>query len=137
MGTPMATNLLKHYKDSLHVYDRVPSNLNTLIERGAPLKYLNVHDIVRHSDIVITVLPATQHVKDLMLGNAREEGIFNSARKGTLFIDSSTIDPRASKELYQHAKGRGLRMIDAPISGEYCYIIISTVLLVLSYHNNN
>lgn len=63
------------------------------------------------------MLPATQHVKDLLLGADGNNGILYSAKKGTLFIDSSTIDPTVSKLMCQQARELGLRMIDAPVSG--------------------
>ena len=59
------------------------------------------------------MVPATKHVQDLMHG-----GIFENAKKGSLLIDCSTIDPLASQALAEEAMNKhGLLMIDAPVSG--------------------
>ena len=58
------------------------------------------------------MLPATAHVSGVLRG---PDGIFAHAKKGTLIIDCSTIDPVASKKLNEEAEAHGLRMIDAPV----------------------
>ena len=60
------------------------------------------------------MVPATQHVKGLLQGS---NGFFAHAKQNSLFIDSSTIDPTASKELSTEARSLGFKMIDAPVSG--------------------
>lgn len=60
------------------------------------------------------MLPATKHVQQTLLG---PEGVFQNAPKGSLIIDSSTIDPIASQEMNKVAASLGHYMIDAPVSG--------------------
>ena len=66
------------------------------------------------ADIVITMLPASRHVQGAYLGDA---GILAQAKAGALLIDCSTIAPEVSREVAAAATAKGLRMIDAPVSG--------------------
>jgi 3-hydroxyisobutyrate dehydrogenase-like beta-hydroxyacid dehydrogenase len=61
------------------------------------------------------MLPATAHVTSVLADAT--DGIFKHAKAGTLIIDSSTIDPIASKALHMQANELSLRMLDAPVSG--------------------
>ena len=66
-------------------------------------------------DYIITMLPATAHVNSVLLDS--ENGVFRHAKKNSLIIDSSTIDPITSKALHNKAAELSLRMLDAPVSG--------------------
>lgn len=112
MGASMATNLLKTYPNLL-VYDIVPENVSKLVSLGATAAS-SPSSLAKESDVIITMVPATSHVRSLLQGS---NGLFASASKGTLFIDSSTIDPLASKELIGEANSKGFKMIDAPVVG--------------------
>lgn len=112
MGGPMASNLLKKYSDLL-VYDVVPENVEKLVEEGAT-GAASVKEIAQKCNVVITMVPATEHVFSVLRG---PDGVMENARDDTLLIDCSTIDPGASKQLYQEANQKCLRMIDAPVSG--------------------
>jgi 3-hydroxyisobutyrate dehydrogenase len=67
---------------------------------------------VKDADAVVTMLPSSPHVKAVY-----ESAVLPSARRGTLLIDASTIDPGVTRELAAAAAARGLRMVDAPVSG--------------------
>jgi 3-hydroxyisobutyrate dehydrogenase-like beta-hydroxyacid dehydrogenase len=60
------------------------------------------------------MLPMTQHVQTTLTG---VDGVFQHCPKGSLIIDSSTIDPIASQALHTIAQEKGLKMLDAPVSG--------------------
>eukprot|EP01038_Epipyxis_sp_PR26KG_P011111 gene11111-14913_t len=75
----------------------------------------DLKELAQNSSIIILMLPATKHVAHTLQNEIN--GIFKFANKNTLIIDSSTIDPMASKELQSEAKRYGMRMIDAPVSG--------------------
>jgi 3-hydroxyisobutyrate dehydrogenase len=112
MGAPMALNLLKaNY--SLHVFDLVPSAVQTLADAGATAAG-SAAEAVRDADIVISMLPAGAHVKALYLGDS---GLLHAVKRGALLIDSSTIAPHTSREVAAAAAAQGLMMIDAPVSG--------------------
>lgn len=112
MGKPMAQNLLKAgYK--LVVYNRTQSKMDELVREGAEAAQ-NPRSLGEKSDVVITMLPDSPDVKEVIEG---VDGVFEGAEKGSLLIDMSTISPIVSRELSQKARDRGLRMLDAPVSG--------------------
>ena len=74
----------------------------------------NAKDAVEKADVVVTMLPAGAHVKMVYGG---EDGVFNYAQKGTLFLDCSTIDVASAREVIASADHKGFEMIDAPVSG--------------------
>ncbi len=112
MGGPMALNLVRAgYR--LSVFDLVPSAVQTLVEAGATAA-ATAAEAVREADVVVSMLPASQHVKTLYLAAG---GVLDTARAGTLLIDSSTIASQAAIEVATAAKARGFTMLDAPVSG--------------------
>lgn len=112
MGGPMALNLVKAgYK--LTVFDLVPAAVKTLTDAGAS-SAASIADAAKSGDVVITMLPATEHVREVYLGKG---GVLESAKKGVLLIDSSTINADAAREVAEKAIAQGFEMIDAPVSG--------------------
>jgi 3-hydroxyisobutyrate dehydrogenase-like beta-hydroxyacid dehydrogenase len=73
-----------------------------------------VAEAVRESDVVITMLPDSPDVAEVALG---EDGVLAHARDGLLFIDCSTIRPEVSRDVAEAARERGVRALDAPVSG--------------------
>ena len=112
MGAPMALNLLKAGYD-LSVFDLVPSALKTLADAGA-VAAVSAAASVRDADVIVSMLPASAHVRKLYLGDG---GVLDAAKPGALLIDSSTIAPQAAREVAEEAHARGFAMIDAPVSG--------------------
>lgn len=112
MGASMAKNLIKN-GNTVAVFDLNPANVAELQKLGASAA-ANVKSLASSADIVVTMLPATAHVKSTLLG---PDGIFQNVKKGALVIDSSTIDPLASRELSEAAKALSLDFVDAPVSG--------------------
>ena len=113
MGGPMALNLLRA-GHTLHVFDLSASAVQTLVDAGAHAAASAAVAVAAADDAVISMLPASPHVKALYLG---ENGVLANARPGALLIDSSTIASHVAVEVAQAAQAKGLRMIDAPVSG--------------------
>ncbi|MEI9401304.1 3-hydroxyisobutyrate dehydrogenase [Mesorhizobium argentiipisi] len=109
MGNPMAANLVKAGHTVLG-FDLVPENLATAKEHGITVM-ANAVAAVKGADVVITMLPAGKHVLSVY------EDIAPNARKGALFIDSSTIDVESARKAHAIAAKHGLQSIDAPVSG--------------------
>ena len=112
MGLPMAVNLIKagHQVEGVDVN---PASVAKLKEAGgAPVEF--AHVAVARADVVITMLPAGQHVRDVYLGTV---GIVATANPGTLLIDCSTIDVDTARAGASAADAKGLFMVDAPVSG--------------------
>ncbi len=113
MGNPMAENLIKAGK-KVRVYDVSKEMINKAKEKKFDIAN-NIDDLLTGSvSTVITMLPAGKHSKEVYLG---KEGIINKVSKDCLLIDCSTIDIKTSVEIGTTAKEKGIKMIDAPVSG--------------------
>jgi len=111
MGKPMAKNILKAGYD-LTVNDLNQANVDEVVKAGA--KSASNIEIGQTCDVVLTMLPNSPQVKEVMLG---ENGVATHMRPGTVFIDMSSINPMASKEIAAELAKRGIEMLDAPVSG--------------------
>ncbi|MER3400606.1 MAG: 2-hydroxy-3-oxopropionate reductase [Thermoflexus sp.] len=112
MGKPMARNLLKAGYP-LVVYNRSRPPMEELAAEGAAVAD-SPRAVAQRSDIVITMLPDTPEVEQVLAG---PEGVFAGGRPGLIVIDMSTIDPMAARRLAAEAAARGMTMLDAPVSG--------------------
>lgn len=112
MGKPMSKNLLKAGYE-LIVVDRNQAAVEEVIAAGAT-SVATAKDVAEQADIIITMLPNSPHVKEVVLG---ENGLLEGARKGTIFIDMSSIAPLVSRELAEKLAEKGVDMLDAPVSG--------------------
>lgn len=112
MGSGMATNLLgAGYK--ITAYNRTRSRGEGLAAKGAALVD-SPQQAVASAEIVISMLSDDPAVEEVLLG---ERGCMASAKRGTLFIDSSTVTPGMSRRCAESARARGLRFLDAPVTG--------------------
>lgn len=111
MGKPMALNILKAGYD-VTVNDLNTESVETLVQAGAA--FGTPADMGATCDVIITMLPASHHVEQVVLG---ENGLLQTATAGTILIDMSSISPVASVEIAQQATLRGVEMLDAPVSG--------------------
>lgn len=112
MGLHMATNLVAAGV-SVMGFDLVAAQVDKLVQSGGQ-RGVSLPEAVAQAKVVCTMLPASRHVQEVYLG---DDGIMAHAKPGTLLIDSSTISPEVARQLGQAASGRGLEMIDAPVSG--------------------
>ena len=112
MGKPMAKNLLKAGYTDLLVNNRSQASVQELEAAGA--KGATQQEIGEQCDVVITMLPNSPQVKEVMLG---ENGVVSHMKPGAVFIDCSSINPVASKEIYAELQKKGVEMLDAPVSG--------------------
>ncbi len=111
MGRPMAKNLLKAGY-ALTVYDKF-APADDLVALGAKAASSN-KEVAMQSDIIITMLPNSPHVKEAVLG---KDGVLEGAKPGTILVDMSSIAPAASQELCAALQPKGVLMLDAPVSG--------------------
>jgi 3-hydroxyisobutyrate dehydrogenase len=109
MGNPMAANLLKSGL-KVRVFDTNPALVNNLVSQGA-VAVKNLEEVVEDVEAVVTMLPETKHVEAVC------RTLKAKAKVGTIFIDSSTIHPQASKKLAEELYKEGLHFLDAPVSG--------------------
>jgi len=112
MGLPMASNLVKQ-GFAVTAYDVNAAAVQAAAAAGMTAA-ATAAEAVAGADLVVTMLPSSPHVESVYLGDG---GVVAAARKGTLCVDMSTIDPAASRRVAAAAAERGLRFIDAPVSG--------------------
>ena len=111
MGKPMAKNMLKAGYD-LTVNDLNQAAVDEIVACGA--KAATNNEIGEQCDLVMTMVPNSPQVKAVMLG---EDGVAAHMRPGTTFIDMSSINPVASKEIAAELAKKNIEMLDAPVSG--------------------
>jgi len=112
MGLPMSKNLLKAGL-KLVVYDLNTVAVEELKSAGAEAG-TSPKDVASKANIIITMLPNSPQVKAVVLG---KDGVIESAQKGSIVVDMSSIAPLVSREVSEALAKKGIRMLDAPVSG--------------------
>jgi 3-hydroxyisobutyrate dehydrogenase len=112
MGLPMAANLVKAGHE-VAGFDVVPSLAGRLAGSGG-VAVETIAAACGGADAIITMLPAAEHVREVYCAPG---GVIDVAGAGALLIDSSTIDVATAREVAARAAGKGLAMVDAPVSG--------------------
>ncbi|PNI40297.1 HIBADH isoform 4 [Pan troglodytes] len=112
MGNPMAKNLMKHGYP-LIIYDVFPDACKEFQDAGEQV-VSSPADVAEKADRIITMLPTSINAIEAYSG---ANGILKKVKKGSLLIDSSTIDPAVSKELAKEVEKMGAVFMDAPVSG--------------------
>ena len=108
MGKPMAKNLLKAGYE-LTVFDLNKAAVEEVVAAGAKAAE-SACEAAKGAEVVLTMLPNSPHVKAVMLG---ENGVASVMEKGSTFIDMSSINPIASREIEQELSKYGVEMLDA------------------------
>lgn len=112
MGGRMAHNLLKA---GLTVYGYDLSDVaNQHFAEAGGVVCDSPQAAAKQADVVITMLPAAKHVKEVYLG---EHGVLEALKAGALCIDSSTIDPKTIQDIAEIAHSKNIKICDAPVSG--------------------
>lgn len=125
MGRPMAKNLLKAGHE-LHVFDVVPKAIAELVEAGA-IAEENNKAVAAASEVVITMLPNSPHVKTAILG---ANGVLEGKHEGMKIIDMSSIAPLATREVGKACAEAGVPMLESPVSGGEIGAINGTLALM-------
>ncbi len=112
MGKPMAKNILKAGYD-LTVFSSNKDTAAEMVAAGAKIA-ASAKEIGANCDVILTMLPDSPQVKSVMLG---EGGVIESIKEGSTFIDMSSISPIASQEIARELAKKGVKMLDAPVSG--------------------
>ena len=126
MGGPMALNLLKA-GHQLCVFDLVPSAVKTLTNAGAKAA-ASASEAVKGAEVVVSMLPASQHVESLYLGEA---GLLGHTPKQAIIMDCSTIAPESARKVARAAASLGMEMVDAPVSGGTGGAIAGTLTFIV------
>lgn len=110
MGAPMAGHLLDAGYE-LHVHNRTPAKANDLCSRGA-IWHDDAISVAQTSDALITIVGAPADVEATYFG-----AILDHAPRGALLIDMTTSSPSLAVRIHAAAGAKGLRTLDAPVSG--------------------
>jgi 3-hydroxyisobutyrate dehydrogenase len=110
MGGGMAPNLAKAGHD-VRAFDLVPEAVKHATEAGC-IAAPSAADAVKDADVVITMLPASKHVRAVF-----RDDVAPNAKKGALLIDCSTIDVASAREVGEGLIKLGFEFVDAPVSG--------------------
>jgi len=112
MGSRMAENLLNKGYD-LVVHNRTKEKAQSLLDKGAQWAD-SPAEVARKADVVFTMLANPSIVEKIVYD---QDGLFNGLSEGKLWVDSSTVDPAFSRKMAQEANSRGIRFLDAPVTG--------------------
>ena len=112
MGGGMAANLAKA-GHNVRAFDLSEDAVNRAVEAGC-IAAKSTLDALDGAEVVVTMLPAGQHVCGIYLG---DDGIIANVATGAVLIDSSTIDIDSARAVIEAAEAKGLHMVDAPVSG--------------------
>ena len=112
MGLPMSIHLAEA-GHTVTGYNRSPERVKSLVDAGGNGAE-SVAEAVEGAEVVCVMVPDSPDVQDVLTG---EGGVFENAKAGTLVVDFSSIRPDVTVQLAQQAHERGLRMLDAPVSG--------------------
>lgn len=112
MGKPMVHNLLKAGYE-VSCFDIIRENVEIVKGYGAAAAE-SIKEAIVAAPVVITMLPNSPHVKEVVLG---EGGVLENAKEGTVLIDMSSINPITSREIEAECRKKGIKMLDAPVSG--------------------
>lgn len=114
MGAPMTANLARSGY-SVKAWNRTPNRPSVRVAGSAGATIVSsIGEAVARADIVFSCVGDVPDVEEVILGDG---GVADSARPGTLVIDTSTIGPDAARHIGEELKKRNLRFLDAPLSG--------------------
>lgn len=112
MGSGMSMNILKA-GFPLTVWNRTASKTEPLAKAGAKVAK-SPKEVAEKSDIVIDIVTDSKDVEEVLLGR---DGVINGVKTGTIVIDMSTISPIRTREMATRFMEKGIKMLDAPVSG--------------------
>jgi len=113
MGYPMAGYISKA-GHNVTVYNRTKSKAENWIKEHKGKMAETPEEAAKDSDFVFTCVGNDNDLKEVAIG---KKGIFNTIKKGSIYIDNTTASAKIAKELYAQAKAHGFGFLDAPVSG--------------------
>jgi 3-hydroxyisobutyrate dehydrogenase-like beta-hydroxyacid dehydrogenase len=112
MGGPMASNLVKA-GFPVAVWNRTASKADSLVKQGAKLA-ANPRAVALQADVLITIVSDPAALEEVLWG---ANGAIEGLRRGSLYIDSSTVSPDLARRVAKVCANRGVEFLDAPVTG--------------------
>jgi 3-hydroxyisobutyrate dehydrogenase-like beta-hydroxyacid dehydrogenase len=112
MGSPMGANLLKA-GFPLVVWNRTRSRADSLVTQGAKLA-ARPQEVASQADVLITMVSDPMALEEVLWGPG---GAMDALRRGSMYIDSSTVSPDLARRVAKACADRGVDFLDAPVTG--------------------
>jgi 3-hydroxyisobutyrate dehydrogenase len=112
MGVGMSLNILKAGHE-VTVHNRTREKEEAVAKEGAR-RAESPKEAAGGAEIIVTIVSDTPDVEEVVLG---ANGIIHGAAEGTMLIDMSTISPAATRQMAEKLGQKGIKMLDAPVSG--------------------
>lgn len=125
MGRPMALHLAKA-GHTLHLWARRPASLEPFAGTEARV-HVSAAEVARHAEVVITMVADAPDVFEVTLG---DNGIASGAAPGLVVVDMSTIAPASARDIGERLAAKGIRFLDAPVSGGEVGAINATLTIM-------
>lgn len=112
----MGNSLVKHLLNAGHdvaIYTRTAKKAENLVAMGADLKD-SPKEVAQFAEVLFTMVGYPTDVEEVYLGEA---GVLANAKKGTILVDLTTSKPELAQRIYEEAEAKGLKALDAPVSG--------------------
>jgi len=122
----MARNLLKA-GFSLVVHNRSKGPVEELVKEGAEAAS-SPKEVAQRAEVIITMVPDSPDVEEVILG---KEGVLEGAKAGSIVIDMSSISPLVSQKIAAEAAEKGVKMLDAPVSGGEAGAVKGTLAIMV------
>ena len=126
MGLPMCRNLMKAGYPVV-AFDLKREAVDEVVGEGAE-RGSSPQDVASRVEVIITMLPDSPQVREVVLGPA---GVLEGAKPGSIIVDMSSIAPGTSQEVAEEARKRGVRMLDAPVSGGQPGAVAATLSIMV------
>ncbi|PTD95159.1 NAD(P)-dependent oxidoreductase [Pseudothauera lacus] len=126
MGRPMALNLIKA-GHTVHVWSRRRASMQPLLDAGAG-DCASAAEVARRAALTISIVADAPDVEQVTLG---PDGVADGAGAGHIHVDMSTIAPAAAQRIAAGLAGRGVAMLDAPVSGGEVGAIAGTLTIMV------
>jgi 3-hydroxyisobutyrate dehydrogenase len=112
MGKPMAKNLLKAGY-TVYVWNRTAAKAQDLVRAGAKLA-ANPREVAENVDVLITIVSDPPALEEVLWD---KDGAFPALKRGSLYIESSTISPDLARRVAAECGKAGVEFLDAPVTG--------------------
>ena len=129
MGRPMAANILKA-GHTLTVYDSDPAATMPLEQQGAA-RATDLPSLAATVRVTLMSLPNDAIVERVVFGGEGHEGLIAGSRNGDIIVDLSTVSPVSTQRLAARAADRGVRLVDAPVSGSVSGAVSRTLAVMV------
>ena len=129
MGRPMAANILKA-GHTLTVYDANPAATAPLEQQGAT-RAPDLPTLAAAVRVTLTSLPNDAIVEAVVFGTPTQKGLIDGAKPGDVIVDLSTVSPASTIKLAKRAAERGVKLVDAPVSGSVSGAVSRTLAVMV------